>query len=74
MACSKTKSLQLESFKNKLWNLNYQKNSDLNRFECTKCVHISTLGFLDHMMFYMLRGFQRLQICDFWTLESKDMI
>jgi hypothetical protein len=45
----------------------------LDKFECTKCVHVSTLKFLDSMMFYMFRGFQRLQICNFWTLRTKDM-
>jgi hypothetical protein len=45
----------------------------LDKFECTKCVHISNLDFIDPMMFYMLRGFQRLQICDFWIDRTKDM-
>jgi hypothetical protein len=33
------------------------QNSDLDKFECTKCVHISNLDFLDPMMFYKLREF-----------------
>jgi hypothetical protein len=53
--------------------LNYHRNSDLDKFECTKCVHISNLDFLDSMMFYKLRGFQGLQICNFWTNKTKDM-
>jgi hypothetical protein len=36
-------------------------------------VHVSNLDFLDPMVFYKLRGFQRLQICNFWILGSKDM-
>jgi hypothetical protein len=36
-------------------------------------VHISTLKFLDSMMIYMIRGFQRLQICNFLILRTKDM-
>jgi hypothetical protein len=36
-------------------------------------VHVSNLGFLDPMMFYKLRGFQRLQICNFWMDRTKDM-
>jgi hypothetical protein len=36
-------------------------------------VHISTLMFLDFMMFYMIRGFQRLQIYNFWMHRTKDM-
>jgi hypothetical protein len=36
-------------------------------------VHISNLMFLDSMMFYMIRGFQILQICNFWMIETKDM-
>jgi hypothetical protein len=27
--------------------------------------------FLDSMMFYMIRGFQILQICDFWMCRTK---
>jgi hypothetical protein len=53
--------------------LNYHQNSDLDKFECTKCVHVSNLDFLDPMMFYKLIGFQRLQIYNFWTLGSKDV-
>jgi hypothetical protein len=53
--------------------LNCDQNSDLDKFECTKCVHVSNLDFLDPMMFYKLRGFQRLQNCKFWILGSKDM-
>jgi hypothetical protein len=33
----------------------------------------STLKFLDPMMFYMIRGFQRLQIYNFWMIGTKDM-
>jgi hypothetical protein len=73
VACSKTKSLQLDSLQNKLWKLNYHQNSDLDKFECTKCVHISNLIFIDPMMFYKLRGFQGLQICNFWINRTKDM-
>jgi hypothetical protein len=32
------------------------------------------LFFLDSMMFYRLRGFQRLQFCNFWTDRIKDKI
>jgi hypothetical protein len=53
--------------------LNYHLNGDLDKFECTKCVHVSNLDFFDPMMFYKLRGFQRLQICNFWMDRSKDM-
>jgi hypothetical protein len=35
------------------------------KFECTKCVHVSTFGFFDSMMFYKIRGFQRLHIYNF---------
>jgi hypothetical protein len=45
----------------------------MNRFQCTKCVHVSILKFLDSMMFYMIRGFQRLQIYNFWIHRTKDM-
>jgi hypothetical protein len=36
-------------------------------------VHVSTLMFLDSMMFYIIRGFQGLQICNFWMIRTKDM-
>jgi hypothetical protein len=70
---SKTKLLQLDSFQNQFWNSSYDQNSDLNEFECTRFVHVSTLMFLDSMMFYKIRGFQRLQICDCWMCRTKDM-
>jgi hypothetical protein len=63
----------LDPFQNKIWNSSYDQNSDLDRFECTRFVHVSTLMFLDSMIFYMIRGFQRLQICDFWMCKTKDM-
>jgi hypothetical protein len=31
------------------------------------------LDFLDPMVFYKLRGFQILQICNFWMDRTKDM-
>jgi hypothetical protein len=46
---------------------------DLAKFECTKFVHISTLVFLDSKIFFMFRGFHRLQICNFWISREKDM-
>jgi hypothetical protein len=73
IACSKTRPLQLESVKNKLSNSNYVQISDLDTFDCTKCMHVSTLKFLDPMMFYMIRGFQWLQIYNFWMGRTKDM-
>jgi hypothetical protein len=36
-------------------------------------VHVSTLKFLDSMVFYMIRGIQGLQICNVWILRTKDM-
>jgi hypothetical protein len=73
IACSNTRSLQLESFKNKFLNSRYGQNGDLRRFECTKCVHVSSLDFLDPMVFYRTRAFQRLQNCNFWIPGSIDM-
>jgi hypothetical protein len=36
-------------------------------------MHVSNLNFLDSIIFYMIREFQRLQICNFWILRTKDM-
>jgi hypothetical protein len=73
MEGSNTKLLQVVSLQNHFQNLNDDQISDLNRFECTKCVHISNLDFLDPMMFYKLREFHRLQVCKFWMDRTKDM-
>jgi hypothetical protein len=63
----------LDSLQNHFYNSNYDQSSDLDRFECTKFVHISTLVFLDSKVFYMFWGFHRLQICYFWITRAKDM-
>jgi hypothetical protein len=68
-----TKLLQLDSSQNHFYKSNYDQSGDLNEFECTKFVHISTLGFLDSKMFYMFIGLHRLQICYFWITRAKDM-
>jgi hypothetical protein len=36
-------------------------------------MHVSNLKFLDSIIFYMIIEFQRLQICNFWILRTKDM-
>jgi hypothetical protein len=41
------------SLQNQFQKLNDDQISDLDRFECTKCVHVSTLEFLVPMMFYV---------------------
>jgi hypothetical protein len=63
----------MDSSQNKILNSKYDQSSDLDEFECTRFLHITTFKFLDSMMFYMIRGFQRLQICDFWMCRTKDM-
>jgi hypothetical protein len=74
MEGSNTKLLQVVSLQNHFQNSNDDQSGDLNEFECTKFVHVSTLVFLDSKVFYMLRGFQGLQICNFWINRTKDMI
>jgi hypothetical protein len=70
---SNSKLLQLDSFQNHFYKSNYDQSSDLDRFECTKFVHVSTLVFLDSKVFYMFWGIHRLQICYFWMTRAKDM-
>jgi hypothetical protein len=68
-----TKLLQLDSSQNHFQKSNYDQNGDLDRFECTKFVHATTLVFLDSKVFYMFWGIHRLEICYCWITRAKDM-
>jgi hypothetical protein len=49
---SKTKLMQVESILKPFWILIYSQNSDLQRFECTKFVHNTSLKFSGSIMIY----------------------
>ena len=63
--------MQLELLQKYFYYSSYAKNSDLERFNFTKCVHVSTLVFSGSNVFYMFQGFQRLQICCIWMCGTK---
>jgi uncharacterized ParB-like nuclease family protein len=67
------KLLQVVSLQNSFYNSNGGQNSDLAKFEGSKCVHVSSLKFFGSRVFYMFLGIHRLQICSDWIYRTKVM-
>jgi hypothetical protein len=70
---SNTKLLQVVSLQKLFLKSNGAQNSDLIRFEGSKCFHISNLKISGSRVFYMFWGIYRLQICYFWMSRAKDI-
>jgi hypothetical protein len=59
------------SLQNHFHNSNDDQNSDLVKFNISKCVHVSRLNFFGSRVFYMFLGIHRLQICRNWIYKTK---